>query len=112
VEEELDLAPELATALFRILQETLTNVARHAQATSVTVTLVHTPEQVEMTVADNGIGVDVRQLENLQSFGIIGMRERLYPWRGRLDIESVPHRGTRVRITVPLHPPLKEEYDD
>ncbi|HVO32424.1 MAG TPA: ATP-binding protein [Elusimicrobiota bacterium] len=99
--EAVSVNPDLATALFRILQETLTNVARHAEARQVTVELRQNPEGILLTVTDDGRGIDPARLTSPQSLGLIGMRERLRAWDGQLDIQGQPGRGTTVRVRVP-----------
>jgi len=101
-EAGLELAPDLKTALFRIFQEMLTNVARHAQATAVTISLVRPDHQLRLIVKDNGKGITPAQISDPKSLGLIGIRERLHPWHGELQIESSPGAGTTVSVTVPL----------
>ncbi len=91
---------EPATALFRVFQEALTNVARHAGATSVGVSLTATAGIATLEVRDNGRGITDEQVRNLTSCGILGMRERVKPWGGRLEIRGEPGTGTMVRATV------------
>jgi signal transduction histidine kinase len=102
---EPDLPKGLATALFRVFQETLTNILRHAQADVVRVELTSREGDLVLTVADNGRGIRAAEVENPQSFGLLGMRERLYPWNGHIAFEGQPGRGTRVVVRLPL--PLK-----
>ena len=91
------------TALFRIAQEALTNVAKHSQASRVTVTLEPTAGGVRLTVADDGVGFDATaQLEagGAQGWGMVTMRERAAAVGGRLHVESGPGRGTRIVVEV------------
>ena len=90
-----------ATALFRILQETLTNVIRHAGASKVTVRLFEKKADLVLEVSDNGRGVTRIQIEDPRSYGLIGMRERVHPWGGSVSIEGKENRGTRVIVTMP-----------
>jgi signal transduction histidine kinase len=90
-----------STALFRIFQETLTNVARHARASRVDVVLTNFGGTVEMTVADVGEGIAPSQVSDGRSLGIVGMRERVRSLGGRLDIVGNPGRGTTVRVSIP-----------
>lgn len=101
-EEEFALDREQATTVFRILQETLTNVARHAQASAVQVTLQETPEEIVLTVTDNGRGITPEQVTHPGSLGLVGMRERVRFWGGRLEIDGRPGNGTIVRMRMPL----------
>ena len=98
----LDLDPDLTTALFRIAQESLTNVARHAQATAVHISLARQENRLRLIVRDNGTGITPAQIAGPKSLGLIGMRERLRPWQGELKIEGRPGEGTTVMVTVPL----------
>ena len=86
---DMKLDQDRSTALFRIFQETLTNVARHAQATKVKVHLSERDERVILKVKDNGVGISTDRLAEAKSFGLIGMRERVHFWGGAdTDSES------------------------
>ena len=98
---DLSLDPEHATALFRILQETLTNVARHAGATTVKVRLADENGDVCLDVGDNGKGISPEQLSAANSLGILGMRERALLLGGVLAIHGVPGEGTTVQVRIP-----------
>jgi signal transduction histidine kinase len=91
-----------ATAVYRILQESLTNVARHAQATRVDVSLAQIGNEIALTVRDNGIGYSTTEPRKTNSHGLIGMRERAYLLGGRMEIESAPGKGTAVQVRLPL----------
>jgi PAS domain S-box-containing protein len=91
----------VATALFRIVQESLTNVARHAQATMVVIRMISEPDRWELTIADDGQGMVAPAIAGLASVGLTGMRERVYLIGGELTIESAPGQGTTVRAHVP-----------
>lgn len=99
--EPMAVDPELSTALFRILQETLTNVARHAKATEVRIEVRQDGGGATLEVRDNGRGIEPRELSSPQSLGLIGMRERIRPWEGTLEIIGKPGQGTTVRVFVP-----------
>ena len=100
--EDIILDQARSTAFFRIFQETLTNIARHAQATRVEVFLQEFSEAVELVVRDNGQGIMESQIANAKSLGIIGMRERVYSLGGDLKITGVPNQGTTVAVRIPL----------
>jgi signal transduction histidine kinase len=89
-----------ATTLFRIFQETLTNIIRHAKATNVCVRLSEKHDAFVLTVEDNGIGITVSEASNSRSLGILGMRERAQVWGGQLNIQGYPKKGTTVTITI------------
>jgi signal transduction histidine kinase len=91
-----------ATALFRILQESLTNVLRHAQASRVEVELDRDASQFRMRIADNGVGMSPKRMRRPKTFGLQGMRERLRMLDGSLQISSVAEQGTELRITIPV----------
>jgi len=98
------LPPRVEVALYRICQEALTNVARHAEARRVTVRLVATPEQVQLTIEDDGLGLDASDTAE-DRYGLVGMNERARMLGGALDLSTSPGAGTRVRVTVPLEKP-------
>lgn len=98
---EVDLDDAKRTALFRIFQETLTNVARHAGASRVEVALELEPEAVVLHVADNGRGLPEGIEDEPTSIGLAGMRERAHRVGGELSIESPPAGGTVIRVRVP-----------
>jgi PAS domain S-box-containing protein len=100
--------PDRATAVFRILQETLTNVARHAKATCVDVRLLKESAGVILEVHDNGKGATEEQLSAAESLGIRGMRERALLLGGELIIQGVPSQGTSIRVSIPLTDALTE----
>jgi len=100
--DELDLDPASSTAVFRLFQETLTNVARHAQATRVTAELEVTDDELRLQVRDNGRGISTTEIGNSKSLGLLGMRERVQQLNGQLSISGAPGQGTTVLIRVPL----------
>lgn len=94
--------PAVATALFRIAQEALTNVARHAEATEVRIRLWRKAGKLFLQVKDNGKGISKEKLADPGSLGLLGMRERLLTWNGELKIRGIKGRGTTVTAIVPL----------
>jgi PAS domain S-box-containing protein len=88
-------------ALFRIFQETLTNVARHAHATKVNVSLLEDSDAVVLRVEDNGKGIGESQLSDAGSLGLVGMRERAFLLGGDITISGAPGKGTTVRVRIP-----------
>ena len=93
---------DVATVVFRIYQETLTNVARHANATEVDTLVAQHGRELVLTIADNGSGFDVQNVGDKKTLGLLGMRERALMINGHLDITSVPGNGTTIVLTVPL----------
>lgn len=100
-EDQIRVDREHATALFRIFQEALTNVARHADATEVQARLAREDDGLTLEVRDNGLGFDDRQLSGQRSLGILGMQERVLILGGEFNITSAPGKGTTVRVRIP-----------
>jgi PAS domain S-box-containing protein len=100
--KESAIEKDLATALFRIFQETMTNVARHADATLVRVQLSTNGQNVCLKVSDNGKGITLEELNDAKSFGIIGIRERVHLWGGDVKIIGKPGKGTTVVVQIPM----------
>lgn len=100
--DELDLGSDSNTAVFRILQEALTNVARHASANSVSVALSRLPDEITMTIADNGKGISLANKSDGRSLGLLGMRERSRLIGAHLDILNRPSGGTMVELRIPF----------
>lgn len=101
-ESHLELDPDRSTALFRVYQEVLTNVARHAEASAVGVALKLEGDDLILRVNDNGCGISEDQITDTNSLGILGMRERMLPWQGRVEFDGTPDHGTSVTITLPI----------
>lgn len=96
------LPADVTTAVFRILQEALTNVARHAGATFVHVRLERGDDALVLIVEDNGRGITPREIENVRSLGLVGMRERTLLLGGDVAIVGRPGAGTSVTVRIPL----------
>ncbi len=101
-EEPVTWETEKVTAMFRILQESLTNVARHANATQVVVHLGSSGGEAVLQVSDNGVGIAPHQLAARDSFGLLGMQERAHDFGGSLSIEGREHQGTTVTLRMPV----------
>lgn len=99
---EITLSEFAATAVFRIIQESLTNITRHAAATLVEIIATRTNDQLCFEVRDNGKGFDLHSVVNCKSFGLIGIRERVAILEGNLALDSELGRGTRIRVCVPV----------
>ena len=99
---------DIALCLYRILQEALTNVSRHARASRVTVSVNHSPGMLELTVADDGEGFDATRMEGPTGWGIQGMQERAHLVGGHIMIRSFPQKGTRVVFWVELSARVEE----
>jgi signal transduction histidine kinase len=100
--EDLVLDKDRSTAVFRIFQETLTNVARHANATIVKTDLIKENGSLILKITDDGKGITEKEIFSPKSFGIIGMRERTHFVNGELKINSVRGEGTTVTVSMPL----------
>ena len=100
--EELILDPEQSTAIFRIYQETLTNIVRHAQATRVETLLERQGDHIVLQIRDNGCGISQEELDGAKSLGIVGMRERARLLSGELVIQGAPGEGTCILVKIPL----------
>ncbi len=92
---------ERSTALFRVFQELLTNVARHANATRVNVS-VSDGAVLALTVEDNGRGIREDEIEGRRSLGVLGLRERVLAFGGSIDIKGEEGKGTRVSVSIPI----------
>ena len=102
---EINVEPEVSTALFRILQEALTNVVRHSKATAVSVDLTVDATKISLSVSDNGRGITQEEIKAPASLGLLGMRERVEFLKGSFSILGKPRLGTIVRATFPTRSP-------
>jgi signal transduction histidine kinase len=100
--KEVQVSDQCATALFRILQESLTNITRHACASHVSVRLLSNPDHVAMCVTDNGIGIQGTGQHKAGSFGLVGIEERVKILGGCFDVSNVPDGGTKVEVSIPF----------
>jgi PAS domain S-box-containing protein len=107
-QQPLTLDADRSTAIFRIFQESLTNVARHAQATRVEARLYKDKdnEQLIFQVSDNGVGFDPAKARARKSLGLVGMQERALMFNGDVKIEGAPGAGTTMTLTIPLPRPV------
>jgi len=97
-----NLTDQQAIGVFRILQESLNNVAKHAKATQVEVELACSNEQLYMEIVDNGVGIEASKMQRANSYGLIGLRERAAILGGRISVSGPRGRGTTLRLWVPL----------
>jgi PAS domain S-box-containing protein len=98
---DIEIPNDISTAIFRIFQETLTNITRHAEASEVKVSLSVTENEVNLTVQDNGKGIVNEKVENYKSFGLLGMEERTRLFNGNFRIFA-SNPGTTVSVVIPL----------
>lgn len=111
--ESVRLPGQVEVSIYRLLQEALQNVYTHACAKDVEVNIRFTPDALELSVCDNGIGFDLNSVEqtNARHFGLITMRERAKSLNGRLTIETAPGQGTCVTLFVPIPLHLRKEVE-
>jgi len=100
--DESNLSKEKSTNLFRIVQESLTNVIRHANATKVEINLSEKDGILLLEVVDNGKGITKAAVTNPKSFGLIGIKERVHSLGGEVDISGTPNAGTRLKVKMPI----------
>ncbi len=104
---EIKLDEDKSTAIFRIFQEALTNVVRHASAKRVSVIIKTISKYLLLEVTDNGFGISNEQVKNPKSLGIISMKERALILGGEVSIEGIPNKGTTVTVQIPLDDVVK-----
>ena len=109
VNEQLELPEPAAMAVFRIFQEMLSNVGRHAQATAIDIRIEHKAQRLCISVQDDGVGARPQAFEAAQAYGVMGMRERARHLGGSLSISSQPGQGCKVEMEVEMAAPLPEE---
>jgi PAS domain S-box-containing protein len=100
--EDIAVDENRSIMISRILQEALTNVARHAKATRVTVSFKGEAHKWVLRIRDNGKGITEKQISDPKSFGIMGMRERVRMWGGEVKIKGIPDEGTTVTVSIPV----------
>jgi signal transduction histidine kinase len=110
-DEDLDVPQDISTAAFRILQEAMTNAARHSEATLITVRLAIDELKLLLSIKDNGRGVTKAELLAMNSLGLFGMRERAFSLGGNVEISGDPEAGTIVEVCIPLEPKTPEKKE-
>jgi PAS domain S-box-containing protein len=100
--EIISFSPSTSLTIFRIIQESLTNISKYAKASWVEIELIISEDHVEFSISDNGIGINESEIKLKKSFGIIGMKERAASLGGTFEITSGKEKGTVVRIRFPL----------
>ncbi len=93
---------QLSILIFRIYQELLTNITRHAKATSVKIQMIEKPDKLILDIEDNGRGITEKKISSHKSFGLLGVKERIHFWGGTLKIIGTPGKGTKINIELPL----------
>jgi len=100
--KDVEINMKQSVALFRILQESLNNIAKHARASEVTIQIGSYSGNMVLEISDNGNGFDMSQMKRMDSYGILGMMERTLLLEGNFDVSSRPGLGTKVRVEMPL----------
>ena len=100
--EDMVANQDISTALFRIFQETLTNTVRHAHASRVHVRLQEKDDEIMLEVSDNGRGITNEEISHPQSFGLLGIRERVHLLKGKVTIVGIPDKGTTLTVHIPF----------
>lgn len=106
---DIELDRDRSTAVFRIFQETLTNIARHAQATHVSIRLEVDKTMLTLEIKDDGRGAEIEKIESSKSLGVLGMKERAALFGGSVTITSAPREGTTVIVKIPVSPTPEEQ---
>ena len=97
------LDDERAITLFRIVQESLNNILRHARAGMVHITVSQRADELQLLIEDDGVGFDASRVDHRAHFGLLGIGERVMALGGTLEIDSSPGAGTRLSVSLPLH---------
>lgn len=100
--DEIEISSDKSIAIYRIVQEALTNIKRHANATEINIVIFKKNNFLNVIIEDNGNGIVQKQSGKTKKFGIIGMKERAYICDGKLEITSEPGKGTKIELTIPL----------
>jgi len=103
MDPEIDITPDASLTIFRIVQESLTNIVRHSEATSVNIGLCKTREHINLSISDNGIGIAENEIKSKKSFGIISMKERAISLGGNFEIYNESSHGTVIKLSLPLN---------
>jgi PAS domain S-box-containing protein len=101
-EKDINVPEPLAICIFRVCQEAFTNITRYSQAENVTISLFLADDRLSLLIEDDGIGFDVATVNAGKSFGILGMRERVFALNGKFDLNSSPGHGTKISVMLPL----------
>lgn len=105
-DEDVEVGHEMEIAIYRMLQEMLNNVTKHAKASKVDVILDIDEDHVALTVRDDGVGIPEERRDNHKTYGLRGLRERATFFGGQVDIRSTPGRGALITISLPIRPEL------
>ena len=101
-EDDLEMDDVTTTTLFRIVQESPTNILRHSEATEVFITLEKTDQEITLSIKDNGKGFDAKKAREKRTFGLLGMEERAITLGGTCELISQPGKGATIIVTLPV----------
>jgi signal transduction histidine kinase len=102
VEVPSQLPDHVATCIYRVMQEALNNVAKYSHASMVQMRIVKDNDELEVSLEDNGNGFEMAEALKKNSFGVVGMRERVFAIKGTFHIQTAPESGTKIVFRVPL----------
>jgi PAS domain S-box-containing protein len=102
IDPGIEFSPNASLNIFRIIQESLTNISRHSKATQVDIRLKKTSESYIFVISDNGIGISENEIKSKRSFGLMSMKERAVSFGGTLDIYNNKKNGTEIKIIIPI----------
>ena len=108
----IKLSPERGNAVFRIIQESLTNIAKHSHASKVNILVQKTKRDLIFVVTDNGVGLQKKESNRRESFGVIGMQERANYLRGNLSVDNLPDGGVSMTLRVPMELKERQQEED
>jgi signal transduction histidine kinase len=100
--DDTNMNPDISIGLFRILQESLTNIAKHSGAKNIKIDIRQKDDTIQLTVEDDGIGFDTLAKKDRLTFGLIGIKERTSMLHGECTIFSKPATGTKIEVIIPL----------
>jgi signal transduction histidine kinase len=100
--DDTNINPDISIGLFRILQESLTNIAKHSDAKNIKINIGQIHDTVQLTVEDDGIGFDTKAKKDQLTFGLIGIKERTSMLHGECTVFSKPATGTKIEVIIPL----------
>lgn len=106
--EDMDLQESISIALYRIIQEALTNIARHSKANTVKIDLLQKDSKLNLSISDNGVGLKSSDINNTRSLGILGMKERARALQGRIQFKNPKKKGTKILVSIPLKTESKQ----
>jgi signal transduction histidine kinase len=98
----MSFTKDFSTAIYRVTQEALTNIARHAKAENAYIKFYKKGDKVHLEIEDDGIGMDLEKARKSKSMGLFGMRERIKKWNGAITIESDSEDGTQIHIVFEI----------